>query len=112
MFKLDIKKNRKEKSIKEELSPRDLLFLKNLTKHGLTLIEIKISPISPVVNHKISDITLPKDSIIVNIIRNNHSHFPSDEMILFAKDIVYILASQVVENDLREVFIPNMVFCS
>ncbi|MEW5820551.1 MAG: TrkA C-terminal domain-containing protein [Cyanobacteriota bacterium] len=107
MVHLEIEKfGSRDRSIQEELSPRDLLFLKKLTRYGLTIIEIKVSPISPVVGKKIYDLVIPDNSILVNVIKKNQSHFPSKDLVLENGDIVYFLASQVVEDSLKEVFIP------
>lgn len=96
----------KEKSIQDELSPRDLLFLKNLTRYGLNLIEIKVSPISPVIGKKMTELGLPEDCILINIIKNNKNYFPSEDTTLESGDIVYFLSSQIVEDSLKKVFIP------
>ena len=95
-----------EKSIQDELSPRDLLFLKNLTRYGLNLIEIKVSPISPVIGKTVTQLDLPDDCKLINIIKNNKNHFPSEHTQLESGDIIYFVASQIVEDSLKEVFIP------
>ena len=96
-----------ERSIQEELYPRDLLFLKNLTRYGLTLIEIKLSPICPINGKQISEIELPEGAILINVIHNERSHFPDENTVLENGDIVYFLASRYAENDLREIFTPD-----
>lgn len=108
MIPLELKKLViKDKSIQDELSPRDLLFLKNLTRFGLSLIEIKISPICPIIGCCISEVTFPEDSLLINIIKDNRNFFPNGKLILESGDIVYFLASQAIEYDLRNAFIPH-----
>lgn len=101
------KRGNNDRPIQDELSPRDLLFLKNLTRFGLCLIEIKVSPISPVIGKTLNKLGLPEDSIIINIIKDNQSFFPTNELTLESGDIVYFLASQVFENSIKEIFIPE-----
>ena len=108
MIQLGIEKNSsRDKSIAEELSPRDLLFLKNLAKYGLTILEVKVSPISPVIGMPVTKLPLPEKAMAINVIKKNHSYFPSDDLILESTDIVYFLTSQIVEDFVKEVFIPH-----
>lgn len=101
------KRGNNDRSIQDELSPRDLLFLKNLTRFGLCLIEIKVSPISPVIGKTIDELNLPENSLIINIIKDNQSIFPNSKLTLESSDIVYFLASQVYEESIKKIFIPE-----
>lgn len=100
------KRGNKDRSLAEELSPRDLLFLKNLAKHDLTLIEIKVSPISPVLGLTIAELSLPEKSLVINVIKGAESYFPSEDHVLEEGDLIYFLASKTAENSLKEVFVP------
>ncbi len=107
MIQLGIEKtSARDRSIAEELSPRDLLFLKNLGKYGLTILEVKVSPISPVIGLPVTELPLPEKAMAINVIKGNQSYFPSDDLILDNGDIVYFLTSQIVEDFVKEVFIP------
>lgn len=99
--------NSNTRALQDEISPRDLLFLRNLSKYGLTIVEIKVSPISPVINKTLEEINLPQDSLVVNIIKDDCSYFPTDNTILNSGDILYILTTYSSESSLRGVFIPT-----
>jgi Trk K+ transport system NAD-binding subunit len=96
-----------DRSIEEDLSPRDLLFLKNLTRYNLTLIEIKVSPICPLIGKNLSDIQFPENAMVINIIQNERNYFPKEDFVLQSSDIVYFLADKAFENKLRKLFIPH-----
>lgn len=97
------------RSIQEELSPRDLMFLRNLNRNGLTLIELKVSPLSPAVGKKVSELVLPEGSMVINVIKKKRRHFPSEDIILHVGDIIYFIVKQEAEELLRQSLRPSPV---
>ena len=85
-----------------KLTPRDVLFLQNLSGHGLRIIEIRISPISGAVGCKISDVSLPIGASIINVIQKGKRFFPADNIRIQSGDTVYILTDHNNESSIRE----------
>jgi trk system potassium uptake protein len=80
-----------------------LIRLKN---DKIVISEIKISEGSPSCNKNISDLEMPKDCIIISIIRNDEVIIPNGFSILRADDLIITVSSLENQKVLSEYFLP------
>jgi len=83
--------------VAEEMSLGDMITLLKLRKGEFSLIEEKVHPLSPSANKSLQDIELPKESVIVAVIRKNKLLIPHGDTVLQPADEVLALvhASQL-----------------
>ena len=77
--------------VAEEMSLGDMMTLLKLRKGEFSLIEEKVHPLSPSANKSLRDIELPKESVIVAIIRKNQLLIPHGDTVLIPADEVLAL---------------------
>jgi len=85
------------KMIEEEVSFSDLVTLMSFRRGKLAIVRIDLPEDSPIINHKVQDITLPPDSVLVSIIRGDEVIVPKGTTVLKAMDD--IVALTLVENE-------------
>jgi len=85
------------KVIEDEVSWEDFITLFTFKRGNLSIIRVDLPESSPVINHSISEIELPEDSVLVAIIRNGEIMIPRMNSILKEKDEV--IAITKVENE-------------
>jgi trk system potassium uptake protein TrkA len=85
------------KVIEDEVSWEDFITLFTFKRGNLSIIRVDLPESSPVINHPISEIELPEDSVLVAIIRNGEIMIPRMNSVLKEKDEV--IAITKVENE-------------
>ena len=85
------------KVIEDEVSWEDFITLFTFKRGNLSIIRVDLPENSPVINHPISEIELPEDSVLVAIIRNGEIMIPRINSVLKEKDEV--IAITKVENE-------------
>lgn len=68
----------------------------------MTLVELDIAPDAPVVGKKVAQIALPKDCLLIGIVRQGHVIFPRGNTLLEAGDGVMAVAAAPVQRALRD----------
>lgn len=84
------------------LTPRDLASLCDLKEHGLSLLEIKISKVSPVLGQQIGAIGVPQGSRAICVIRDGEPIFNLEALTILEGDMVYLLTDD--EATIRSLF--------
>jgi trk system potassium uptake protein TrkA len=90
--------------VESELPGQRFIMLMNLTRAGLEIVELNVSPISQIVGKKLSQINLPRSSNLALIIRGEEPIFPTGDTVLEANDDIYALVSREGEDELRKTF--------
>ncbi|MCM8785103.1 MAG: NAD-binding protein [Candidatus Omnitrophica bacterium] len=85
------------KVIEEEVNWEDFVTLFTFKRGKLSILRIDLPENSPVINKKLKEITLPEDSVIVAIIREDEFIIPKDDFIFNENDEV--IATTKVENE-------------
>ena len=85
------------KIIEEEVSLEDFVTLLTFKRGRLALVRVDITEESPVVNKKVMDVTLPRDSVLVAILRGGGMVVPRGDTVLQAGDDV--IAITTIENE-------------
>jgi len=89
------------KIIAEETTLEDILPLFTFKKGKLAIVRVDLPSTSPVTNKKLRDIKLPKDCVLVSILRGEELLIPSGDTLLMEGDEVVALTT--IENE-REAF--------
>lgn len=96
------------KIIEEEVSLEDLVTLMTFKRGKLALVRVDLTSESPCVNKQVSEITLPRASVLVSIIRGTDVIIPRGETILQAKDDIIALTAIENEQELLDVLIGKV----
>jgi len=88
--------------IEAELPGSIFVTLLTLKRAGLDIMEVRISPDSPIVGRTLSAINLPRSGNIALIIRDNEYIVPTAETKILGNDEVYALVNREAEQALRD----------
>ncbi|MEW6685943.1 MAG: NAD-binding protein [Candidatus Edwardsbacteria bacterium] len=77
-----------------------------LTLRGgnVEIVQIEIESSSPAANRQVKDLTLPKDSLLISIIRHSEAIIPSGDSTILPGDTVIAVARKESEQNLRALF--------
>lgn len=89
--------------IEQELPIHPLTHLLELKSGELEIVEMKISPNSTAIGKKIRELSLPPDSVLSLIVKEERVHVPTQDTILEAEDRVIAVIKPDLEGDLRRV---------
>ena len=89
--------------IREQLTVGDLIHLTTLRAGKVNLVEIDIPADVPHALHRLEDLDLPEDSVLVCIFRNEEIVLPRPSARLRAGDQVIALTTPQAEQDVRAV---------
>jgi len=67
------------------------------------LVEVTLAPDSPVVDHAIKDLEIPRDATIVAVVRSEHVVMPRGDTIFEAGDEVLAMVTHDSEEDVRKI---------
>jgi len=79
------------KIIEEEVSFSDFVNLMSFKRGKLAIVRVDLPEDSPVINKEVKDITLPKDSVLVSILRGETVIVPKGDTVLQSGDDVVAL---------------------
>ncbi|MBN2097905.1 MAG: NAD-binding protein [Candidatus Omnitrophica bacterium] len=96
------------KIIEEEVSLEDLVTLMTFKRGKLALVRVDLTNESPCVNKRLMDITLPRASVLVSILRADDVIIPRGETVLLAKDDIIALTAIENEQELLDVLIGKV----
>jgi len=97
--------------IEQEVDYTGMKTLMKLKSGKLVLSEITITEKSPVVNKSLKDIKIPKDCIIISLIRDEEVIIPNGFTVLKDKDYIIAVSSKQDQQELKEFFIgKNNIF--
>jgi len=85
------------KIIEEETTLEDILPLFTFKKGKLAIVRVDLPTFSPVKNKKLKQIKLPKDCVLVSVLRGENLLIPSGDTILLEGDEVVALTT--IENE-------------
>jgi trk/ktr system potassium uptake protein len=93
--------------VEEAVSVGDIVRLMEFEQGAANLVEITLPPESPVVGHRVSDVTLPGDTALVTIVRDGRVIVPSGDDPLESGDELLFVTSAVAEDELQTIFSPH-----
>lgn len=96
--------------IEQEIDYSGIKTLMKLRSGKLVLSEIKISDKSPVCNKSLKDINLPKDCILISVIRGDEVVIPNGFTELKEEDYIISVSSKEDQQELKDYFIGKNNF--
>jgi len=91
--------------IEQEVDYTGMKTLMKLRSGKLVLSEITINENSPVVNKSLKDIKIPKDCIIISLIRDEEVIIPNGFTVVRDKDYIITVSSKEDQEELKEFFL-------
>lgn len=93
--------------IEQEVDYMGMKTLLKMKNGRITLSEILIDENSPVRNKSIKDINVPKDCILISVIRDEEVVIPNGFTVLQKGDYIIAVSSQEDQQELRQYFIGH-----
>lgn len=90
--------------LEQEIESDQVVPLAALSRGNLEIVQVDLSPQSPVVGLRIGDIRLPAEAHIVSVIRSERGLLPSPDTVLQTGDSVLALVHTERENELLGTF--------
>ncbi len=89
--------------VEEAVSVGDLVRLMTFRQGQANLVEITLAPDAPFVGHAVREVTLPRDTALVAILRGGRVLVPSPDDSLEAGDELMFLCTAEVEDEVQDV---------
>lgn len=89
--------------IEQEVAVGEFLPLALLQKGGLEIVEMELTPNSPLVGKAVRDLALPPDCLLAAVVRGNQAQVVTGDTVLRAGDTVIALATPEALERLRQV---------
>lgn len=86
----------------QPFAARDLQTLQSLTQAGMNLVSITISPLCDVAGVPVPMLDLPRECVLVALVRGQDLIYPRGDTTLAAWDQVFAVVDQQAEEHLRQ----------
>ena len=96
------------KIVEEETSFEDFINLMTFKRGKLALVRVDLSAESPVIDKAVKDVVLPKNSVLVSIVRGENIIVPKGETVLLKGDDVIALTTIENEQQLLDVLVGKI----
>ncbi len=90
--------------IEQEVGGGEVIPLAALSRGNIEIVEIEVGTKSPVMNIEIRNLELPKDALIISVIRDGHAILPTGETRFALGDSIIALVGADQEPELRLAF--------
>jgi trk system potassium uptake protein TrkA len=90
--------------IEQEIETGEVIPLAALKRGNIEIVEIEIGPKSPVLAKNIKDVELPKDALIISVVRHDHGMIPTAETRFENGDSIIAMVNADLEHELRDIF--------
>jgi len=94
--------------IEHEVPRYGLVHLLALEDEGLQIIEVEVSPNSPVVGKRLAEISLPEGSLFISVLRNGSGFVPRADTVIEAGDKVLVVVEPGLEERLTGLLSPEI----
>jgi trk system potassium uptake protein len=91
--------------IEEEIDYSGMKTLTSIKNNKIIISEIEIKKTSPVFNKKVMDIKIPKDCLLVSVIKGEEVLRPSSNLVLLEGDSVIVASDAENKKYLRDIFV-------
>jgi trk system potassium uptake protein TrkA len=85
-----------------EFFARELVALDNLCRQGMSLLMIQVSPVAAAAGLPVPELDLPRDCVLLAVIRDERVIYPRGDTTLLPWDRVFAVVDREAEDDLRE----------
>ncbi len=87
----------------QSIAIRDLVTLQSLTEAGMNLVSITISPLAKAAGTPVPQLALPRDCVLVALVRGEDLIYPRGDTTLQPWDSLFAVVDQAAEEQLRTV---------
>jgi trk system potassium uptake protein TrkA len=94
--------------IEEEVSLSDFVNLVTFRKGKLALVRFDLPAESPIISKKVSEVTLPVESVLVAIVRGNGVFIPHGDTVFKPQDEIVALTRIGEESAVLKIFLPEI----
>ena len=94
--------------IEEEVSLSDFVNLVTFRKGKLALVRFDLPAESPIISKKVSEVTLPVESVLVAIVRGDSVFIPHGDTVFKPQDEIVALTRIGEESAILQTFLPEM----
>jgi K+ transport systems, NAD-binding component len=95
--------------IEEEVDYAGMKTITNIKNNKFVISEIEIKKTSPVFNKKVKDIRIPKDCMLVSVIKNEEVLHPGEQLVLLEGDSVIVISDLESKKLLRDLFVGDII---
>ncbi|HUS22872.1 MAG TPA: TrkA family potassium uptake protein [Aeromicrobium sp.] len=93
--------------VEEAVTVGDLVRLFTFRQSNSNLVELTMPEDSPLVGHRVADVTWPEDVVLVAILRDNSIQTPDRDRSLEAGDELLFVCAEESEDDLTQILAPK-----
>ncbi|MGI8723756.1 MAG: potassium channel family protein [Geodermatophilaceae bacterium] len=93
--------------VEEAVTVGDLVRLMTFRHGQANLVEVTLAKGTPYVGKTVGDLTLPRDAVLVTVLRGKRVIVPSPDEPLEAADELIFVASEEVEDELQTILTPT-----
>jgi trk system potassium uptake protein TrkA len=79
-----------------------VILLGALERSNIEAVELIVDESSPLVGARLAEVNLPKDALIISVIRESHALLPNADTVFAAGDVLVTLIPPELESALRE----------
>lgn len=91
--------------IEEEVDYAGMKTITNIRNNKIIVSEIEIKKTSPVFNKRVMDIKIPKDCVLVSVIKGEDVFRPNEHLVLLEGDSVIVISDLENKKLLRDLFV-------
>lgn len=88
--------------IGQKVSRAPVVLLGALERSNIEAVELILDEGSPLIGAKLSEVRLPKDTLIISVLRDGHAMLPNADMVFATDDVLIALIPPELESALRE----------
>lgn len=85
-----------------EVGAREIVALQNLSQQGMSLVMIQVSPVAEAAGRAVPDLDLPRDCVLLAVVRGDRVLYPRGDTMLQPWDRVFAVVDRKAEDALRE----------
>lgn len=90
--------------IEQQIETDQVIPIAALQRGNIEIVEVDLSPSSPVVGKRIANISLPPEALVISIVRDGHAMLPNIDVEFKVGDTVIALVTAEKEAELRAIF--------
>ncbi len=93
--------------IASAIRSQDLLTLQNFQNIAAEFVELEVKPDSPLINHRIEELSLPSQTLFVAVLRGDDVFIPRGDFVLHISDRIVVLSLKSNFTIIEKLFYPQ-----
>jgi len=88
----------------EEMDMKDMFTILKLNRGNYSIVQIKVQQDSKAANQLIKDLSIPQDTVLIAITRDESLLIPKGDTLILVDDDILVLTGEVSRKELKEIF--------